>query len=139
MGWVDSNSYKDFHRIQGQWKVCIGRAANEGAAFAGGIRKVVAKLFIVEKGSVCLETYIVTGYFNSKKEAENYRDYMKTRFYRFMLSLRVISQDISKEKFAWVPDLGNYANPVTDADLFEHFNLDRDEIKHINSAIKEIK
>ena len=129
---------QDPNRVQGQWKVCIGKASNEGAAFSGGVRKVIAKIFIAEKGSVCIETYIVAGYFNTKKEAENYKAYMGTRFYRYMLSLRVISQDINREKFAWVPDLGNYTNPVADETLFAHFNLTKKEIEHINSTIKEI-
>jgi hypothetical protein len=135
--YVDPNSYQDPNRVQGQWKICIGKASNEGAAFSGGERKVIAKIFIAEKGSVCIETYIVAGYFNTKKEAEGYQAYMKTRFYRYMLSLRVISQDINREKFAWVPDLGSYANPVTDEDLYAHFNLTKKEIEHIESTIKE--
>ena len=136
--WVDPGSYQDTHRVQGQWKVCTGAASNEGAAFQGGARKVIAKTFVAEKGSVCIETYIVTGYFNTKKEAENYADYMRTRFYRFMLSLRVISQHINTEKFGWVPDLGNYTQAVTDADLYAHFNLTKKEIEHIEATIKEI-
>jgi site-specific DNA-methyltransferase (adenine-specific) len=136
--YVDPSSYQDPHRVQGQWKICIGKAANEGAAFAGGVRKVIAKMFISEKGSICIETYIVAGYFNTKKEAENYQSYMQTRFYRYMLSLRVISQDINREKFAWVPDLGNYSNPITDVDLYAHFGLTKKEIEHIEATIKEI-
>jgi hypothetical protein len=136
--WVDSNVVNDPHGVQGKWKVLTAPVTYEGSSFAGGIRQLFTKIFIGEKGSVCIETYIVTGSFGTKKEAENYLGYMKTKFYRFLLSLRVISQHMTRECFSWVPDLGNYANPVTDEDLYAHFNLTRNEINHINSTIKEI-
>jgi site-specific DNA-methyltransferase (adenine-specific) len=134
--WVDANIVNDPHGVQGKWKVLTLPVTYEGSSFSGGKRQIFSKIFIAEKASVCIETYIVTGSFNTKKEADNYLEYMKTKFYRFMLSLRVISQHISKGCFAWVPDLGSYANLVTDEDLYAHFNLTKKEIEHINSTIK---
>jgi hypothetical protein len=131
-----TTDFQDNNKIISKWKVCTSRAINPNSA---GCFEVYNQLFLIEPMSICNETYIVTGTFSTKKEADNYMEYMKTKFYRFMLSLRVISQDINKEKFGWVPDFGDYTNSYTDEDLFAHYNLTKKEIEHIQSTIKEIK
>jgi site-specific DNA-methyltransferase (adenine-specific) len=136
--WVDSNVFSDSHGVLGKWKVFTPRAGWGGNAYKGGAQTVISQIFVGEKLSVCLETYLVAGSFNTKKEAENYAGYMRTKFYRLILSLRTITQDTTRECFSWVPDLGNYTNPVTDQDLYDYFNLTKKEIEHIESTIKEI-
>ena len=64
---------------------------------------------------------------------------MKTKFYRFMLSLRVISQDINREKFSWVPDMQDYTRTYTDQELYQHFGLTKKEIEHIEKTIKSLE
>jgi hypothetical protein len=56
-----------------------------------------------------------------------------------MVSLRKIAQHINTDKFAWVPDFGDYSHPYTDQDLYSHFGLTKKEIEHIESTIKELK
>jgi len=128
-----TKKYSDSNNAKDSWKVCVTRMINPNAE---GRFEVYQRLFIIEPGAICTETYLVAGCFNSKKEAENYIKYMKTRFYRFMLSLRIISQDISREKFSWVPDLGNYSKAWTDKDLYAHFELTKKEIEHIEKSVK---
>jgi site-specific DNA-methyltransferase (adenine-specific) len=136
-----ANDITDTHGILGKYKVCIARARSQGITDAEGLGKpslVTGYIFQIGKSEACTETYLVAGAFNTKKETDNYEKYLRTKFYRFCLRLRLISQDINREKFAWVPDLGNYANPVTDEELYEHFGLTQKEQEHINSTIKEI-
>jgi len=52
--------------------------------------------------------------------------------------LRVISQNINKQKFAWVPDFGDYTVEYTDQDLYEFFGLTKKEIDHIEKTIKSL-
>lgn len=136
--WVAADNFTDKHGVGYKWKVLTGRATYEGSSFSGGKRQIFTKVFVGEKGSICLETYIVTGSFNTKKEAENYANYMHTKFYRFMLSLRVISQDVNQKKFSWVPDLQNYSKAWTDQELYQHFGLTKKEIDHIEKTIKAL-
>jgi len=136
--WVKSDIFNDNHGIFSKWKVLTNATTYEGSEFKGGKRRVFTKIFVVEKGSVCTETYIVANFFNTKKEAENYSLYMKTKFYRFLLSLRVITQHINRDKFSWVPDMGDYTRSYTDQDLYQHFGLTRKEIDHIEKTIKTL-
>lgn len=136
---VDPSVYKDNNNVKHLWKVLTNRATIEGSSFDGFVRQLLMGLMILSPDQICTETYIVVGAFKTQKEAECYLSYMKTKFYRFMLSLRVISQDINTEKFSWVPDLGNYSRTYTDKDLYTHFGLTKKEIEHIEKSIKAIK
>jgi len=137
--WVLPQNIEDTHGVLAKWKIFTPPAGWGGNAFVGGETPVISQIFTGDKISVCLETYLVAGAFSTKKEAENYADYMRTKFYRYMLSLRVSDQHITKDRFAWVPDFGDYSHPYTDQDLYSHFGLTKKEIEHIESTIKEIK
>lgn len=136
--WTASDAFTDEHNVRNKWKVFTPRAGWLGNAFKGGATPVISQIFFGEKGSICLETYIVAGSFDTRKEATNFVAYMKTRFYRFMLSLRLVSQDINKQKFAWVPDFEDYTVEYTDQDLYEYFGLTKREIDHIEKTIKPL-
>ena len=105
---------------------------------AEGHFEVYNQLFLAEPNSICLETYIVVNTFETQAKAENFIAYMRTRFFRFMLGLRVVTQHVNKEKFAFVPDLGDYSKPVTDADLYKKFGLNPEEIAYVESKIKAL-
>ena len=63
---------------------------------------------------------------------------IETKFFRFMLGIRLVTQDVNTEKFGFVPDLGDYSKPVTDAELYKKFGLSQEEIAYIESKIKPL-
>ena len=129
----------DLHGVLGKWKVLTSSANGAGQECDDtGAKSVLANTIITKPAEACTETLIVAGAFNTKKEAVNYSDYMKTKFYRFMLSLRTITQHITQEKFAWVPDMGDYTLVYTDQDLYQHFGLTTKEIEHIENTIRAL-
>jgi hypothetical protein len=140
---VDPQLVKDSRNDLNKWKVLSPRTipgADVAKMHKSPIEAIHAtNMFIAKPGECCSESYLVLNSFNKEKEAIIFRNYVKTRFFRFMLLLRVISQDVTREKFSWVPDLGDYTQPVTDQDLYEHFSLTKKEIAHIESTIKELK
>ena len=87
--------------------------------------------------SCCTETYLVAGVFDHVQEAEFFQTYMKTRFFRFMISLRKNTQDLRQDRFRFVPKM-DMSRTWTDADLYAHFGLDADEIAFIEATIKEM-
>lgn len=123
---------KDRDNVLDTFRVCV-RAADGAAVKAG---KIIARTFILTPGSACTNTYVILGSFPSEREALNFSSYLLTKFARFLLSLRVSTQTISGDKFAWVPDLGNYTTAPTDEQLFKMFGLSNKEIEYINSRIK---
>ena len=132
---VDSMAFVDTHDIKGKWKACIG------AAYGGsgeGPYKVFSEPFLIQPDVVCTQTFLVVAVFDKKAEAENFLSYMRTKFFRYMLGLRVTTQQISKDKFSFVPDMKDYTAPWTDAELAKHFKLTRQEVAYIDSKIKAL-
>jgi site-specific DNA-methyltransferase (adenine-specific) len=123
-GWVD------------KWKAIFPKAGGDGMKTLPNV--VTGKPFVAEKGSACTETYLVAGLFDSKAAAERRVAYMKTRFFRFMVSLRKISQNSSQGTYAFVPVM-DPKQDWTDEKLYKHFKLTKEEIAHIEATVKEMQ
>ena len=64
------------------------------------------------------------------------RGYLRTRFVRFLVSLRKSTQDAPKHVYAFVPDLP-LDREWTDALLYKRYGLTDDEIAFIESQVAE--
>lgn len=123
-----------------KWKVIIGKATSAGAATAGkdGLRKVIATLDVLEPNAVCTFSYFIGGCFDSKEEAENYRQYLATKFARFLLLQCLSSINITRDRFRFVP-MQDFSKKWTDEELYSKYNLTQDEINLIESMIKPME
>ena len=128
---VDPSIVKDPRGDLGKWKVLVPRAPIAGQTdFTKPIGFFTDKsVLIAAPNEICTETYIVVNSFTTKVEAEHFISYMKTKFFRFMLRLRVVSQDVTRNCYNWVPDLKNYSTVWTDKELYKEFGLGTQEIK----------
>ena len=93
---------------------------------------------ILKPKEICTQSYLVGGVFGSLEEANNYLSYLKTCFVRFLILQLISTQDISAEKFRFVP-LQDFTRPWTDADLYAKYGLTGDEIAFIESMIKPME
>jgi site-specific DNA-methyltransferase (adenine-specific) len=93
---------------------------------------------ISEPGSVCTETFLVIGVFDTEKEAENLISYMRTRFFRFMMFLVRNGQNLTKSTYTFVPNL-DYTKSWTDEELYELFDIKPEEIEYINTMIRPME
>ena len=98
---------------------------------------VTGEPIVAPPGSACNETYLVVNAYDNLAEAENLAAYLKTKFVRFLISLRKNTQHIIKERFAFVPEL-DMTQTWTDALLYERYGLTGEEIAFIESMIKEM-
>jgi site-specific DNA-methyltransferase (adenine-specific) len=98
--------------------------------------KFLSKPIIAEPGTACTETYLVAGHFDSESEATNYTKYLRTRFVRFLVSLRKSTQDALKPVYAFVPDLP-LDQEWTDPELYKRYEVTEDEIAFIESQVAE--
>ena len=114
-----------------QWKVLMTRIQGTSAAVE---TKFLSKPIIAEPGTACTETYLVAGHFDAKETAEVLASYLRTRFVRFLVSLRKPTQDALRPVYGFVPDL-----PLdqlwTDAKLYKRYGLTRDEIAFVESQV----
>lgn len=94
--------------------------------------------FYGEPNSICSETYICVGFdgsLTSQKEAENVVSYMKTKFFRYLVSFKKKTQNGSRLVYQFVP-LQDWSKPWTDTELYKKYNLSKEEIDYIESMIK---
>ena len=93
------------------------------------------------------ETFITIGAFETLAEARALEKYIKTKFCRAMVGILKITQDITPEKWAKVPlqdfsagsdiDWSKNISEI-DAQLYEKYSLSAEEIKFIESKVKEM-
>lgn len=131
-----SDSFTDFDKTIDKWKVCYSNAGDGGKPDKNGRRSICNGIFLIEPGTICTGTYMVANAFTTEKEANNFKSYFETKFFRFMLSLRISTQHVTKDKFAWVPDLKDYSIVWTDSMLKKHFGITEEEWNYIDSKIK---
>ena len=93
---------------------------------------------ILKPKEICTQSYLVGGAFEDINESENYLSYLKTCFVRFLILQLISTQDISAEKFRFVP-LQDFTRPWTDADLYAKYGLTDEEIQFIESMIKPME
>lgn len=73
----------------------------------------------------------------SEDEALSVESYVRTKFFRFLVSLRKIGQDATRSTYTWVPQQ-DWNQMWSDADLYERYGLTGDEIAFIESQVKEM-
>jgi site-specific DNA-methyltransferase (adenine-specific) len=134
VGWVDESHVTKNKDLVGKYKVLVSKAY---AIVDGENAQVINKPLLVKPNSACTESYLIVGSFDTEKEAINMHSYVKTKFFRFMLALRRITQNTSRSMFGFIPDL-----PVdtdwTDSKLYKKYGLTGEEQAYIEKMIKEM-
>lgn len=120
------------HEYVSKYKVLVGKAYGERGNFP---YKILASPRIIGPDVVCSETYLIAGSFDSLAEAENLVSYIETRFFRFLLSLQKNTQNITKEKFSFIPQLP-MDRSWSDEDLYKMFEITNEEIAYIESMVR---
>jgi site-specific DNA-methyltransferase (adenine-specific) len=113
-----------------EWKVLLANASG-----SGNDQQVLGHPIVAAPGSACTETYLVIGRFQNERAAKRFSDYLRTRFVRFLVSLRKYTQHIYNERFLFVPKL-EMDKSWTDGMLYEKFDLNKNEIAFIEAMIR---
>jgi site-specific DNA-methyltransferase (adenine-specific) len=123
-----------------KWKVMTSKTSYDHAGLPDkeGKRRVLSRVEILGPGYICTETYILLGSFDTKTEAGNCISYVTTKLVRFLIAQLSFSQDITKDRFAFVP-IQDFSEPWTDEKLYKKYGLTQDEIAFIESMIRPME
>jgi site-specific DNA-methyltransferase (adenine-specific) len=123
-----------------KWKVITSKVSYDhaGQPDKNGMRKVLSIVDILPPSVICTETYIVAGAFDKKADATRLASYLRTRFVRFLVAQLSFSQDITKERFLFVPVLSMQTD-WTDEKLFKRYGLTKEEIAFIEAKIRPME
>lgn len=126
-----------------KYKIFIPKANGVGA-----LGEPFSALVICEPMVGATETFLSIGAFCNKNEAENAEKYIKTKFTRILLGILKTTQDITPEKWKYVPlqDFSTSSDidwlaTVADIDkqLYKKYRLSKEEIDFIETKGKEMK
>jgi site-specific DNA-methyltransferase (adenine-specific) len=123
-----------------KWKVILSRSGHEHAGNPGndGARRVLSKTAVLPPGTICTETYLVIGNYSTEEQARNLLAYMKTRFFRFLMSLFMYSHGITRDTFAFIPIL-DMTKLWTDEKLYKRYGLTKNDIAFIELKIRPME
>jgi site-specific DNA-methyltransferase (adenine-specific) len=133
--WVNPSVVTRNEHLIDTWKVLMPKA---GPGNSGGHvipDMVLSKPLIAEPGSVCTLSYIVIGPLNSEKVCQSVAAYLRTRFARFLVSLRKPSQDAPRGVYTWVPQQ-IWDREWTDEDLYDKYDITAEEQAYITEMIR---
>jgi site-specific DNA-methyltransferase (adenine-specific) len=136
-GRIDSSKVKSGVDLIDKWKVLLSKTSNEhaGRPDKDGKRKIFSKIKVIPPFSVCTESYLVVGCYDNNREAENLSLYLKSYFCRFLVSVPLLTQNITRAKFCFVPKL-NFSERWTDRELYAKYDITDAEITYIKSVIR---
>jgi site-specific DNA-methyltransferase (adenine-specific) len=98
----------------------------------------LGNVIIAKPGEICTESWIVAGAFDTEKETKNFRSYLFTKVVRFLLLQAVISQDVTRKNFMFVPHLGKYDRKYTDEFLVTEWGINKSDWDYIDSRITKV-
>ncbi len=131
-GWIAKNEILKSEHLIDKWKLLVPKAGSDGGKKIPD--SVLGKPLDAPSPSVCTQSYLFF-YLDSKKEINNLETYYRTKFFRFLVSLRKFTQDATKSTYSWVP-MQDFSKPWTDEELFIKYQLNENERAFINSMIR---
>ena len=141
-GWLkDGLKYADrkyvttYNHVVDKYKVMVSKAYGERGAYPYFI---IGKPFIAGPGTCCNMTYLVIGEYDDERTAANVVSYMRTKFFRFLVSIMKNTQNAYKKVYSLVP-LQDFSKPWTDEVLYAKYGLTDEEIAFIESMIRPMK
>ena len=117
------------------WKVLVPEAGSDGGQKIPDV--VLGRPLIVAPGSICTQSFLAF-WVSSEAEANSLYSYIGTKFFRFFVSLRKITQHALRSTYTWVP-MQTWTHAWTDGELYRKYDLTESEIDYIETVIKHMK
>lgn len=105
---------------------------------SGDVSKDIYNPFYGAPNTCCTQTYLVIGPFANKERCENVITYIKTKFFRFITSLKKNAQHSNRGVYQFVPQQ-NFDKPWTDEELYEKYGLTEEEISYIEKMVRPME
>lgn len=139
-GYVRNSDIEKNRDLITKYKILIGRLVPSNGELdvnpEDGYR-VITNTKIINPYEIHTESYLLIGAFNDRNKAINFENFIKTKFVRFLIKQAISSVNITKDSFRFVPT-EDFSAPILDSDLYKKYGLSNDEIKLIESTIREI-
>lgn len=132
IGFMKRDHIRKNKEIIDDWKIFVPKAYGAGESFP---HQILGREIIAPPPSVCTQSYLVISPFQSETAARSFASYYRSRLFRFLVSLRKITQDALRSTYKWVPQQG-WDRIWTDEVLYKKYNISSDEVAYIESVIR---
>ncbi len=134
VGYIAREEVTKSENLIDTWKVLVPKVGSGRERERSGVDLVLGPSLIAPAPSVCTQSFLFF-YVSSQEEAESLQSYYTTRFFRFLVSLRKITQDATHSTYRWVP-IQAWDRRWTDAKLYKKYGLTKEEIAFIEGMIR---
>ena len=129
--WVPRDTIVKNEHLIDSWKLFVPKAYGAGETLP---HQILGKPILAPPPSVCTGSYLAISA-NSEDVALSIQSYYTTKFFRFLVSLRKITQDAFSHMYEWVP-VQPWDRQWTDKALYKKYGLTKAEIEYIESVIR---
>ena len=134
---ISPKSIQDKKGILNKFKVIATYAMSGGnKPKSNGKYQVLSSVLILKPNEACSETYLILNTFDDLESAQNFRSYVISKTFRFLLLQALTSIHITKDSFMFIPQL-NYSQKWDDCKLNDLFGLSEKEQQLVTSLIEE--
>lgn len=137
-GYVARSAVPSGSELIDKWKIYVGRAAPGTGNRDTYPHRILSTPFIGEPGSICSETYLCIGPFDTQAEAESALSYLTCRLTRLLILLHKPSQDTTRKVYTFVPTQ-EWTKRWSDEDLYAKYGISASEIEFIEKVVRPME
>lgn len=143
---LDNYITKDIRaeRFLGKWKVFVSKADGAAGQLGNPIpARIIGKAELGDPFTICTETFLAVGPFNSRQETVNVMKYFTTKFFRFLVGVRKL-KNMTQDTYSFVPiqnfcadsDI-DWTKSIAEIDkqLYIKYGLSPEDIRFIETMI----
>ena len=131
VGYIDRKEVTKSSHLIDNWKVLVPQAFNGGDSLP---HQILGKPLIAPSPSVCTQSFLFFSV-RSHDEAKSLQSYYSTRFFRFLVSVRKITQHATHSTYVWVP-MQTWDRTWTDEELFKKYGITLEDQAYIASQVR---
>ena len=134
IGYVNTDQIEKNIELIKTWKILVPTAGSGGGMIPD---MVLGKPWVASPPSVCTGSFMFF-YTHSETEARSIESYYTTKFFRFLVSLRKITQDAHQSAYKWVP-IQTWNRAWDDQTLYRKYQFSKNEIEYIEKIIRPME
>lgn len=140
LSYIKSSEVSKSNKYVSKYKVMISKVTSEhaGEPDRNSQFKVISNIKILKPNEVCTDSYLIACDSDSFNFVNNFYNYLKTKFARYLLLQAVTSINLSKDKFVFIP-IQDFKQSWEDVKLYKKYGLTKEEISFIESMIRPME
>ena len=134
-GYIARTSISTGKHLIDKWKVYVGAAAPGTGNKDTYPHRILSTPFVGEPRTICSETYLCIGPFDSKRQADSVLSYLSCRLTRLLILLHKPTQHTARKVYEFVP-IQKWTKRWTDEDLYAKYGISASEIAFIEKIVR---